>query len=273
MTGDNNFYREWQVQYTDEPQYSGTISISRVGGNTQVSGQISRNGSPDGSYVSTSVNFPNAKRLSLNFVLATGHTGKIDLDLAETMVGGVVVSVSASGNYQDDNGGDTGRLSLTPVFPNPNDAGSNFTYSANITAQQRQTLQQRHVFAYQQIMNCNSLTSQQKDALRIAYTRQIDHDQELRAGVNASAFLGGHQVFVNFGVLFPQGNNEISQTLIHEMMHNAGYGHPDRTAADAPGDNGPYYSTPPLQAELCIAGLQSDSSCTLDANGRCTINN
>jgi hypothetical protein len=46
-------------------------------------------------------------------------------------------------------------------------------------------------------------------------------------------------------------------------MHCAGYTHPTRIDppapnADAPYDNGKYYGTPPLRAELCIAGQQSD---------------
>jgi hypothetical protein len=90
--------------------------------------------------------------------------------------------------------------------------------------------------------------------------------------VNASAAVGGSTLNVNFGVLFPQGDEEIAQTLIHEMMHCAGFSHPVRrdpppgsscaapnpALFDCPNDNGVYYGTAPLRAEFCIAGDQSD---------------
>jgi hypothetical protein len=102
---------------------------------------------------------------------------------------------------------------------------------------------------------------------------------------------------VNFTVLFPQGDEEISQTLIHEMMHCAGFSHPDRrdpppgrscaapdpTLFDCPDDNGVYYGTAPLRAEFCIAGDQSDAAtarlqrkaetqrCVIDTDGVATI--
>jgi hypothetical protein len=103
-------------------------------------------------------------------------------------------------------------------------------------------------------------------------------------------------VNVNFGVLFPQGDEEISQTLIHEMMHCAGLTHPTRVdppagkscadppprAFDCPNDEGKYYGTPPLRAEFCIAGDQSDlqgragekalrETCVIDDDGVATI--
>jgi len=87
---------------------------------------------------------------------------------------------------------------------------------------------------------------------------------------NASAAVGGTTLDVNFGNLFPLGDDEIAQSLIHEMMHAAGYTHPKRrdfdpaspgAPIDVPGDGGPYYGTPPLRAEFCIAGSQSDTTC------------
>ncbi|MDJ0580045.1 hypothetical protein [Crocosphaera sp.] len=267
---DNNFFRSWNVRYIDEPQFSGTMRISRSDGNTNVRGNILRDGVPDGSYVSTSASFPSNSRLEFNFRLATGDTGKVQLDLREIQVGGIVTAVSASGRYQDDGGGDTGRIELSPIFPNAANIGDNFTYSPSIIASHQATLEERHRFAYGQINVCGNLSNQQKEALRIAYTRQIDHDINTTPGVNASAFVGGNQIFVNFDVLFPQGDQEIAQTLIHEMMHCAGYTHPVRMAGDTPGDGGPYYSTPPLQSEICIAGVQSDKACEM-IDGQCTI--
>lgn len=108
--------------------------------------------------------------------------------------------------------------------------------------------------------------------------------------------VGGSTVNVNFGNLFPQGDTEISQTLIHEMMHCAGFSHPvrrvppdgmscaapDPAVFDCPGDNGQYYGTPALRAEFCIAGAQSDlrgrvmikatgESCAVEADGTATL--
>ena len=154
-----------------------------------------------------------------------------------------------------------------------NQIGDNFTFDTNITAEQKAKLLERHRFAFSQITACGSLANDQKSALTEAYGRVIRHGIETRPGVNASAFLNGSQVFVNFDVLFPQGDNEIAQTLIHEMMHCAGFSHPVRTLSDTPGDGGTYYSSPPLQSELCIAGLQSDFVCVADDEGRCAISN
>lgn len=80
------------------------------------------------------------------------------------------------------------------------------------------------------------------------------------------------------------------------MMHCAGFTHPDRRdpppgrdcsapdpyVFDCPNDNGVYYGTPPLRAEFCIAGDQSDvqsrlsakaenESCSIDAEGVATL--
>jgi hypothetical protein len=56
------------------------------------------------------------------------------------------------------------------------------------------------------------------------------------------------------------------------MTHCAGFTHPDRctqaefnagtcSPVDVPGDGGDYYDSPPLRAEICIAGNQSDEAC------------
>jgi hypothetical protein len=91
----------------------------------------------------------------------------------------------------------------------------------------------------------------------------MNHRVSTDAAINASFFQG--QIWVNFANLFPLGDNEIAQTLLHEMMHRAGYGHPDRIDppapdADVPYDDGKYYGTAPLRSELCIAGQQSDTA-------------
>jgi hypothetical protein len=135
---------------------------------------------------------------------------------------------------------------------------ANFTFDSDISAENRDKLIERHRFAVSRIAACNTLTGEQRTALFAAYRRAIRHSTITTPGVNAQATIGGAQIWVNFEVLFPQKDIEIAQTLIHEMMHCAGFTHPNRRSTDVPFDNGPYYSTPPLQAEICIAGNQSD---------------
>lgn len=173
---------------------------------------------------------------------------------------------------------------------------SNFTFAADISAENRNRLIDRHRFAVASIVACNSLSEQEKLQLYQAYRRAINHTTLNQAGVNASATVGGSVINVNFGVLFPQGDEEISQTLIHEMVHCAGSRHPTRrnppagmscaapnpSVFDCPNDNGQYYGTPPLRAEFCIAGDQSDvlrrlerkadnESCIIDEQGVATL--
>jgi hypothetical protein len=136
---------------------------------------------------------------------------------------------------------------------------TNFTFAPTITQQQRDRLLERHAFAHTRINACGLLTPAQARDLKQVYRSSIAHDIDPDPNNNASAVLGGRQIWVNFANLFPKGGQEIAQTLIHEMMHCAGYTHPERTPGDTPFDGGPYYSSPPLQAEICIAGQQSDA--------------
>lgn len=105
---------------------------------------------------------------------------------------------------------------------------SHFTFANDISAENRATLIDRHRFARRSVEACGNLNADEKNKLRDTYGRAINHTTLNQAGVNASARVGGSTLNVNFGVLFPQGDEEISQTLIHEMMHCAGFTHPDR---------------------------------------------
>jgi hypothetical protein len=150
--------------------------------------------------------------------------------------------------------------------------GMNFTFDPAITAEQKATLLERHRFAFSRIMICNNLNAAEQKALLAAYYRPIAHGIDTNPNNNASANIGGSQIWVNFNNLFPLGETEIAQTLIHEMMHCAGFNHPNKRtppagmSCDAPDpsifdcsfDSGVYFGSPPLQAELCIAGSQSD---------------
>lgn len=142
---------------------------------------------------------------------------------------------------------------------------SNFTFDSDITGAQRSTLLERHTWAYYRARLCGNLSDEEKNRVRGAYRKPIKHSVSMDSKINASSFIGGQSISVNFTNLFPLGDDEIAQTLLHEMMHYAGYSHPDRIDppspnADVPYDGGKYYGTPPLRAELCIAGQQSDSA-------------
>jgi hypothetical protein len=148
---------------------------------------------------------------------------------------------------------------------------SNFTFDTGIPANDSLRVMQRHAFAHFRARQSNSINPQERTDLLNAYQKAIRHSISTNPNVNASATIGGSQISINFGNLFPLGDREIAQTLIHEMMHIAGYTHPQRcdqvtppaqqlcNPIDTPGDNGRYYGTPPLRAELCIAGVQSDT--------------
>ncbi len=185
---------------------------------------------------------------------------------------------------------------IGPAFQlNPVDL-SKFTFASDISNENRNRLIDRHTTALVSVLGCNRLSGPEKDKLLEAYRRAIHHTTLNKAGVNATAAVGGSSINVNFGVLFPQGDEEISQTLIHEMMHCAEFSHPvrrgppagrscsnpDPSAFDCPNDNGQYYGTPPLRAEFCIAGDQSDvaarlesksenESCVIDEDGVATL--
>jgi Repeat of unknown function (DUF5648) len=135
----------------------------------------------------------------------------------------------------------------------------NFTFSGEISEIQRLKVMQRHAFALYRTKTCGSLTSVEKAAVIAAYSKAIDHGISTNPNANAEAQIGGRYILINFNNLFPQGDREIAQTLLHEMMHNAGYSHPQKGPNDIPGDNGSYFTSPPLRAELCIDGVQSDA--------------
>ena len=211
--------------------------------------------------------------------------------------------------------GDTGAGTIDPGYPKNishwqwpasfgnswGAIGANYSFDNAITAGQRATILERQRFAFSRIAGCgavSTLMDTELAALAAAYRRPIRYGINNNPNANASAFINGNQVFVNFGNLFPEGHDEIAQTLIHEMMHCAGYRHPNRrdpdttlgqscatpnpALFDCPFDNGVYYGTQPLQAELCIAGDQSDllrrvvekaqhESCFIGDDGEATI--
>jgi hypothetical protein len=111
--------------------------------------------------------------------------------------------------------------------------------------------------AVSSINQCNSLHPAEKQRLLQTYAVSIHHLRTTDFRVNATAVPGSRAISINFANLFPQGDIEISQTLIHEMMHLARFTHPLLTINDHPFDRGPYYGSAPLRAEICIAGNQN----------------
>jgi len=216
-----------------------------------------------------------------------------EVDRFVVTIGNMLIVTTRNG---DAFGHEISGRNIGPAFQlNPLDI-SNFTFAPDISTENRNRLIDRHKNALASVTACNPLSGAEKDRLFEAYRRAIHHTTLDKAGVNASATVGGSTLNVNFGVLFPQGDEEISQTLIHEMMHCAGFSHPVRRDApagqdcnnpdpnvfDCPNDNGPYYGTPPLRAEFCIAGDQSDvqsrlavkadnESCVIDEHGVATM--
>lgn len=172
---------------------------------------------------------------------------------------------------------------------------ANFTYDNSISQANRLTLRLRHTFALARGRSCPNLDDTERADVVGVYQRQINHTTSTDPDANASASINGSEIAVNFGNLLPRGDREISQTLLHEMMHCAGYEHPERRdpplgtpcgpGFDCPGDNGQYYGTAPLRAEFCIGGVQSDQAfaatmnlpstrgnpCVIDEHGTASI--
>lgn len=263
---DQDFFRAWNVEYLDEPEFNGRMDINRRGGRIFVSGSINQNGRLAGAYTAQDAVCSGAtfRRMRFTYRLASGNTGRLTLNLSVVSNTNIIIN----GNYVDDGrGGDSGRIRMTPVILDANRVAENFTFDDAITDEQRRRLIERHQFAYSRIGACANLAEDERTALRLAYGRAINHGIDSDPNNNASAIIGGSDIFINFGNLFPQGNDEIAQTLIHEMMHCAGFDHPMRMATDTPGDGGLYYGSAPLQSELCIAGRQSDTFCSVNEKG------
>ena len=137
---------------------------------------------------------------------------------------------------------------------------SNFTFDEAIPRAHRLRLLQRHALAHFRVRQRGMLLNfQERTDVLNAYLRPINHSISDDPATNSSAVVGGNQIMINLKNLLPLADREIAQTLLHEMTHIAGYGHPARQLSDVPGDNGPYYSSAPLRAELYIAGIQSDA--------------
>ena len=109
-----------------------------------------------------------------------------------------------------------------------------FTFDPDITETQKSKLLERHAVAVESIAKCASLDEPQRQNLMAKYQGPISHGISANPDAYAEAYVGGMQIWINFDLLFSRGDTEITQTLIHEMMHCAGYSHPKRGASDVP---------------------------------------
>lgn len=137
---------------------------------------------------------------------------------------------------------------------------ANFRFPG-FTPEEEEAVLSAHLIAFQTIQSCTKISDIEKSKLRETYIRPIRH-LKITGSDYGQAELNGSFIGINLQKLMDPtvASNELPQTLIHEMMHCAGYCHPDKDASDVPGDGGDYFNSPPLRAELCIAGLQSDNS-------------
>lgn len=135
-----------------------------------------------------------------------------------------------------------------------------FQFDPECLRERENELLRAHIRAIARLQRfrCTSLSDEERSRILADYERKnIFHYRIARPGINGEAVLNGHRIGINFEVLFPQGADEIAQTVLHEMTHCVGYAHPERAPTDQPNDGGGYYNSVPLRAELCIAGRQS----------------
>jgi hypothetical protein len=111
----------------------------------------------------------------------------------------------------------------------------------------------------------STLSNAELNALAATYRRPIRHGINNDPNANASAFVNENQVFVNFGNLFPDGDAEIAQTLIHEMMHCTGFSHPTRRNPDPALGQSCAAPNPPFSiVPLTTASITELSHCKLN---------
>jgi len=178
--------------------------------------------------------------------------------------------------------GDSGAGTVDPGYPAPlwnwnwrefEDTWAkpcaNHFFDPDFSRAEQERILERQLFALNRVQSCNSLSPAERADANAAYRNPIRYGRE--PSDNGRGWLGRNWLFVNLGNFAnnAERNRELSQTLVHEMMHVANYSHPTRSGS--PGDNGPYYGTVPLQAELCIGGVQSDEACTLRPDGSCSM--
>ena len=136
---------------------------------------------------------------------------------------------------------------------------TNFTFNKAYTKEQKNIILRRHNYIFGLLGTCTHISKSEQSNLKKIYREAIHHDFEKDPNRYGSADLNGRTLYLNLKKLHPLGDLSTELTIIHEMMHCAGYTHPNPRSCtnnpatgDCPGDGGPYYGSAPLRAELCV---------------------
>lgn len=132
-----------------------------------------------------------------------------------------------------------------------------FTFEPAFSDEEWHQILAGHERAYERAGDCSRLTPDQQSQVPRLYFERIYHYVSSDPTMNAGTLAGSRYIVVNTANLLPLSKDEVPQTILHEMMHCVGYRNPVRKASDVPFDEGEYYGSVPLQAEICIAGSQS----------------
>jgi F-box protein 11 len=163
------------------------------------------------------------------------------------------------------------RIRWRDVYADALEIFGRFKFDSEIDVEQRRRLMKAHSAAIANT-RCGALSDEEEDNLLEAYRRPVRHSIITVPDVDARAAVGGSRLWVNPRTLLSEDDDEIARTLVHLMMHCAGYTHSARIGADQPG-GGAYFGSPPLRAESCAAGERKqrafDASCRVceEVNG------
>jgi hypothetical protein len=134
---------------------------------------------------------------------------------------------------------------------------THFLFDPGISKADQNWIVECHAAAYHKVDTCKNLLPKEINDLQTAYSRNVHHSLIMGGSDIARTRIHTNEMQLNIARLREMSDIEVMQTLIHEMMHCAGYNHPIKTLSDKPNDRGPYYGSAPLRAELCVAGRQS----------------
>lgn len=107
MQCNRQFVGSWDLNYVDEPDYTGRMEITANGDSIEVNGEILRFGRVDGSYTGSEFRCDDsANEATFRYHLASGHEGTMTLNLLDPL--GTLVY----GLYVDDGNGDEGFVEM-----------------------------------------------------------------------------------------------------------------------------------------------------------------
>lgn len=135
-----------------------------------------------------------------------------------------------------------------------------FDFTGSFTVQEKAAVLEANATALCRSLACTALTYEERDKLYEVYAQFAVHYHEMkppRDRVYASTGIRDNNTYINRSLFFGLPPDEQAMTIIHEMMHVAGYRHADERPAAGTNAEKEYFKTPPLRAEICIAGRQS----------------